>query len=1065
MLKLPPALSLLVLTLAQPALLFAATFTVSNLNDTGPGSLRQAMVSANSSSGNVIDFSVVGTITLNSPLPSIGQSMIIDGTSAPGYAGVPLVEVDFNGNAGMFIGLGSDESEIKGLALTGSDQAGLVIEASHVTVASNYIGLGLNGAVSPNQGDGIRVNAPSTGNLIGNDNPVSSIDYADASDPMDFPTQPVSAWQGIRNYAAVDGEFLICGTTDANGLLYVGPFTGGGQSYEVIFPGGNTTSTSVYGPDNGEGGLVRLVGSYKTDDSGPIFNYGFIWEGTLAQLPSGGVFRPIAYPDATYQYTHSTMGGLAVGNADSPTTVGGVQVPLGPGVAYIYDVVNQAFVATVEFPGSKSNTAYGIWQNGPDSYTIVGGYSPIETNNLLDPSRPLDQGKGYLVDYHPASNTFSNWTSFDYPNGPIGVDFITHFEGISSAEDGIYTLNADSVQEGSSDAAQGSWVSVQRNADGSFSVTQWVDLNFPNSPNSITSSNSVYGNNVVGVVIGPSTFSYQATVNELFQLSNVISGNGGNGITLAETEGNTVAMNYIGTDPAGSNATGFGNIGHGIYVTQASSDNLIGGTASGINNPTGNKDPANAVFQRPIQGNLISGNQGHGVLVDGQSMDTVLSGNFIGTDESGVVALGNSLNGVTILNAPGTSLIGCTFFNAPFIYYNVISGNAGNGVLVENSNDVFVQANFLGMGADNATSVPNGGNGLLVAGTSQNTQVGGVIPLGNVISGNTLHGIEVRDTVTGFISFNTFGGIAAFQTFASPNGQNGIYITSTGGNNTIQTCIISGNGANGIEIGGNASGVEITDTSVGTTTVINGAIPNQGSGIVISGTAHNNAIGGFQPSVEPTVFASGNQGYGIAIVDQARNNRIFGTNVGITAGANDPLPNAFGGILLDVGTSGTIIGGVDPRYRNTITSNDEAGLTINTSTNNDVIQNTITYNSVVGLFATGACNGTFVTDNLIENNGPGGTNNIDVSTATGITFGPRPTPTPTPVQAPNPIPAPTPNPAITAEVDEIVYLQDQVLQISRNVKNPVVRNRQIRRLRNQIRRINERLALQQAAGI
>ena len=197
---------------------------------------------------------------------------------------------------------------------------------------------------------------------------------------------------------------------------------------------------------------------------------------------------------------------------------------------------------------------------------------------------------------------------------------------------------------------------------------------------------------------------------------------------------------------------------------------------------------------------------------------------------------------------------------------------------VTNANNVTVQANFLGIGADNATMVPNDGNGLLVAGTSQNTQVGGVIPLGNVISGNTLNGILVRDQASGFVSFNTFAGIAAFKTFASPNGLDGILITSTGGNNTVRTCIISGNNGNGIEIGGNASGVQITETSVGTNSNISGVIPNLGSGIVIRGEAHGNAIGGFQPSVEPQNFVSGNQKYGIAVMDRAYNNSIFHTD-------------------------------------------------------------------------------------------------------------------------------------------------------------------------------------------
>ena len=73
----------------------------------------------------------------------------------------------------------------------------------------------------------------------------------------------------------------------------------------------------------------------------------------------------------------------------------------------------------------------------------------------------------------------------------------------------------------------------------------------------------------------------------------------------------------------------------------------------------------------------------------------------------------------------------------------MLSGNGGNGLRITNSNDTTVQANFMGVGANNATIVANGGDGLLVSGSSTNTQVGGVIPLGNVISGNNRNGIEV----------------------------------------------------------------------------------------------------------------------------------------------------------------------------------------------------------------------------------------------------------------------------------------------------------------------------------
>ncbi len=64
---------------------------------------------------------------------------------------------------------------------------------------------------------------------------------------------------------------------------------------------------------------------------------------------------------------------------------------------------------------------------------------------------------------------------------------------------------------------------------------------------------------------------------------------------------------------------------------------------------------------------------------------TLLSGNFIGTDALGTTALGNGEDGVAIANANNNSLIGCTLFQNPFVFYNVIAGNAGNGVSLTNA--------------------------------------------------------------------------------------------------------------------------------------------------------------------------------------------------------------------------------------------------------------------------------------------------------------------------------------------------------------------------------------------
>ena len=103
------------------------------------------------------------------------------------------------------------------------------------------------------------------------------------------------------------------------------------------------------------------------------------------------------------------------------------------------------------------------------------------------------------------------------------------------------------------------------------------------------------------------TFPMQATINIGFQLSNVISGNGGNGIGIYGASGNQIAMNNIGTDASGTLRRG--NAKNGILVTNSARANLIGGQATGGNDPTA------GVYIRPPQGNLISGNFGDGVLM------------------------------------------------------------------------------------------------------------------------------------------------------------------------------------------------------------------------------------------------------------------------------------------------------------------------------------------------------------------------------------------------------------------------------------------------------------------
>lgn len=463
--------------------------------------------------------------------------------------------------------------------------------------------------------------------------------------------------------------------------------------------------------------------------------------------------------------------------------------------------------------------------------------------------------------------------------------------------------------------------------------------------------------------------------------SNVISGNTQNGIQIYGSAGNKIQANAVGTNPAGTAAIGNGS--NGIVVTYFATENTIGGTAyydsatGQTNNPTGNKGTVPIVSIAPPLGNLISGNSQNGVFINNGSELTVLSGNFIGTNNVGTSAIGNSGHGVSITNANNNQLIGCTFEDNPFIYYNVLSGNGGNGLYIYNSNAILVQANFFGAGANNASMVPNNENGIYVGGTSAGVQVGGVIPLGNVSAGNKKNGIYVTGSASGFTTFNTFGGLYAFQG-AAPNDENGIAIDATGGNNLIRTNVMSGNKLNGIKIFGSATGVTVDPNVVGLNTEGTGVLSNPpvtgfgngGSGVLITGAASNNIIGGYNNSVIPQNTFSGNARYGVEIVGDLTGtptgNRVFNSVIGLatTKKVGAGFGNGLGGIY--IAGSGNIVqaynatpstynGTLYPAY---ISANNGPGVTL-ASSGNTAIGNYFGFATTITdgpLLPTQACN-------------------------------------------------------------------------------------------------------------
>lgn len=184
---------LCVFTLASDAR--AADFIVTKTADSGAGSLRQAITSANQTPGpDTIKFNIPGSgiqiIALQSALPLITEQAIIDGYTQPGSAAntlsvgtnaVILIQLDgaAAGQSAYGFSISADGCIIKGLSITRFDSNGIGMFASdNKIISGNFIGVDAlgraeaNGVSFGNNSSGVQV-AGGTNNLVGGTTPAA----------------------------------------------------------------------------------------------------------------------------------------------------------------------------------------------------------------------------------------------------------------------------------------------------------------------------------------------------------------------------------------------------------------------------------------------------------------------------------------------------------------------------------------------------------------------------------------------------------------------------------------------------------------------------------------------------------------------------------------------------------------------------------------------------------------------------------------------------------------------------------------------------------------------------
>jgi hypothetical protein len=865
-----------------------ATYTVANTNDSGAGSLRQAILDANANAGSdAISFNIGGgglqTITLSSALPDITDVVDIDGTTQAGFAAAPIVEL--NGSSagasanGLSLSAGASGSSVRGLILHGFQGAGIsIFSASNITIAGNYVGADATGAVGignrksgividggtnitiggtgasdrnvivGNSENGIRI-ASGTGNTIaGNHIGLNAAGTAALG----------NGWNGVHvsdNSNTIGGAVAGAGNAIAGNVLS-GVHIDGGDNNTVQGNIIGLNAAGTGGMANGRDGIEISNGSGNTVG------------GTAAgarNVVSGNVRYGIAIQSGS-------SGNAVQGNYVGTATDGSSALGNGSSGLHIQDSDNNTIGGTAA--GARNiisgNSLHGIAIGGTSTGNVVQG------NYVgLNAAGTGSLGNGWNGMYVTASGNTVGGAVAGAGNAVAGN-----------------ILSGVRIDGGSSNTVQGNIIGL--NAAGTGGMA--------NGRDGIEISNG--SSNTIGSTADDGR--------------NVMSGNVRYGISMhSGSSGNTVLGNYVGVASDGSSALGNGSNG---VVVQDSDSNTIGGTAAGALN-------------------IISGNALHGIAIGGTSTGNVVQGNYVGLNAAGTGGLGNGWNGIYVTGSGNT--VGGAVAGAG----NAVAGNILSGVHLDGGSNNTVQGNVIGLNAAGTGGMANGRDGIEISNGSGNTIGGTTAAARNVVSGNVRYGIAIQSGSSGNTVLGNYVGLNAASTGAFGNGQSGVYVAGTG--NTIGGTAagagnaIAGNVLNGLHVDGGDNNI-VQGNTIGMNAAGTVAYPNGGHGVYLQNGANNNSIGGGAAGAGNIV--SGNLGHGIRI-DGSVGNSIKGNLIGLNAAGNAAAGNTNNGIMIENASDNNVVGGSGSGEANSIAGNGAAGIRVNGSSGTSVQGNSIGTNA------------------------------------------------------------------------------------------------------------------------
>jgi len=804
----------------------AAEFVVTTTDDSGAGSLRKAILDANAHPGHdLIRFDLprgeVQSIQPLSTLPFVTDPVTIDGytqfgaspnTLAVGDDAVIMVELNggaLSPSAASGLTIAAGPSIVRGLAINGFSGNGIALNSPGNLVEGNFIGVDATGTAPAGNNNGVLVAANATNTVIGGADPAARNLVSDNRTDgihLDFVPATGTVVQGNSIEANRQNGVLAAGNASGDGAPGSRFLVGGRLRAEgnvIAFNSRSGVATEGSAPlilsnsihsnnplerNNDRG--IRLVGpSLNTVGAGPLQN------------------RPgDADPYTNFPVLSSAHDTEVAGRVDSrPDTELLVQLFSSPTFDLSGYGEGQTFVGSVSV---KTDAA------GHADFTAALG-KPLTDGEFIT-STATDLARGSTSEFSarlrvgdtPAADVYTVNATNDLDDGACDAAHCSLREAILAANNHpgrdriAFDIASGGVQTILVGPAPLPVVTEPTVIDGTtqpgYSGAPIVELNGQNVDQQVHLHRT-------GLYLVGGDSEVRGLVVNRFRNAAIRLGSDNQTQQLQSPGGNVVQGNYIGTDVTGKAVFPIGFRGNGIEIYN-SPDNLIGGAT-------------------PAARNVVSGNV-LGIVATGTSTGiaewqfatgNVIEGNFVGTDVTGAVALGNQSVGVSMTGGGNV------------VRDNVVSGNGGGGIsagATRTGGPVLVTGNLVGVDASGSAALGNA-FGVNVGGGPNEDGPRAVVE-SNVVSGNAGVGIGVVSphvTVRG----NSVG-TDATGARALPNG-NGVELT--GSDHVVEDNRISGNRGDGVRL----------RAATGNTVAANRIVGNGGNGIVATvDTARNSFL-------------------------------------------------------------------------------------------------------------------------------------------------------------------------------------------------------------------------------